>query len=136
MIRKIDHIGIAVERIDEQIPFYRDVLGLSYEGTEVLADRGLKVAFFRIGEVSLELLEPVDDRSAVASFIRKKGPGIHHIAFRSDDIHQDIEKVRSSGLRMIDDEPKPGAHGSRVAFIHPKTTFRVLMELVSRAEDG
>lgn len=129
MLKKINHIGIAVQSLDEAIPFYRDNLGMSFMGTEEVPDQKVKVAFFQVGESKIELLEPTADDSPVARSLEKNGPGIHHIAYEVEDIEAAIAKLVSEGARMIDSVPRKGAHGARIAFIHPKTSGGVLTEL-------
>ncbi len=129
MIRAIDHIGIAVQDLEKQTAFYRDVLGLEFEGFEDLPDRGLKIAVFKIGEVRIELLQPTVPDNTVAKFIEKSGEGIHHLAFAVDDTAEEIERLTAAGVQVIDAQPRLGAGGAKVAFLHPKSTFRVLIEL-------
>ncbi|HMA62112.1 MAG TPA: methylmalonyl-CoA epimerase [bacterium] len=129
MISKINHIGIAVKSLDEQIPFYRDILKLKLEGTEEVPDQKVKVAMFQVGEVRIELLEPTSEKSPIARFIDKKGEGMHHIAYESDDIEKEIEQAADQGIQMIDKEPRDGAHNTKIAFMHPKSTGKVLTEI-------
>ncbi len=129
MIRKIDHVGIAVQDLEKQTAFYRDVLGLEFEGFEDLPERGLRVAVFRVGDVHIELLQPTTPDSTMAKFIEKSGEGIHHLAFAVDDATSELERLTGAGVQTIDAQPRPGAGGAKVAFLHPKSTFRVLMEL-------
>ena len=129
MLQKINHIGIAVTSIDEALPFYRDNLGMSFQGIEEVAEQKVKVAMLRIGEAKIELLEPTDPESPVARFIEKNGPGVHHLAYEVDDIEQAIARLEQEGVRMIDRTPRNGAHGTRIAFIHPKSSVGVLTEL-------
>jgi methylmalonyl-CoA/ethylmalonyl-CoA epimerase len=128
-IRGISHIGIAVKSIEEQVPFYRDVLGAAYEGTEEVPDQKVRVAFFQAGNTRLELLEPTDPSSPIARFMEKRGEGIHHVAYHVDDVAGKIEQLKRAGIRMIDETPRPGAHHTRIAFIHPSSTHGVLTEL-------
>jgi len=128
-IRKISHIGIAVRDLDQQVAFYRDVLGLTFEGTEVIEDQRVKVAIFRVGEAAIELLEPTSPDSPVARHLDKKGEGIHHLAYDVEDIQQTLDNLKHRGARLIDQSPRKGAHGKSIAFIHPKSTFGVLTEL-------
>ncbi len=128
MTRKINHIGIAVNSIQDFITLYRDVLGLEYSGEEVVEDQKVKVAFFDIGESRIELLEPTAPDSPVAKFIEKRGEGMHHISVSSDDIEKDLKEMKEKGIRLIDEVPRNGAHGTKIAFIHPKET-KVLLEL-------
>ncbi len=129
MIKKINHIAIAVRSLEEHIPFYRDVLNLEYRGTEVVEDQMVRLAVFRIGEVQIELLEPTGPDSPISAFIDKKGEGMHHISYQVDDIEKQIIELKQKQVRMIDEIPRSGAHGSRIAFLHPKSSARVLTEL-------
>ena len=135
MIEKINHIGIAVSSLEEHIPFYRDVLGLRLLGSEEVAEQKVKVAMFMAGEVKIELLEPTDPESPIAKFIEKKGEGMHHIAYETDDIHKELAGFQDKGLRMIDSTPRSGAHGTKIAFIHPKSSAKVLTEICEVKED-
>jgi methylmalonyl-CoA/ethylmalonyl-CoA epimerase len=129
MMKKINHIGIAVTSLEEALPFYRDNLGMSFQGIEEVAEQKVRVAMLGIGEAKIELLEPTDPESPVARFIEKNGPGIHHLAYEVDDIEQAIARLEQEGVRMIDRTPRNGAHGTRIAFIHPKSSVGVLTEL-------
>lgn len=129
MLTKINHIGIAVNSLDETIPFYRDNLGMAFKGMEEVAEQLVKVAFLEVGESKIELLEPTTHESPVARFLEKNGPGIHHIAYQVENIEAAIAKLESEGARMIDKVPRLGAHGARIAFIHPKSSNGVLTEL-------
>jgi methylmalonyl-CoA/ethylmalonyl-CoA epimerase len=129
MIRKIDHVGIAVRDLEKQTVFYRDVLGLEFEGFEDLPGRGLRIGVFNVGGVHIELLQPTVPDNTIAKFIEKSGEGIHHLAFTVDDAAQELERLGAAGVEAIDAEPRPGAGGVKVAFLHPKSTFRVLLEL-------
>ncbi len=133
-VQAINHIGIAVRSIDTQRPFYEGILGASFEGVEVVPDQKVRVGFFRIGEVRLELLEPTDPTSTIAAFLEKRGEGLHHVAFTVAGIEDRIAELKQAGLRMIDDVPRPGAHHMRIAFLHPKSTFGVLTELCEPAK--
>jgi methylmalonyl-CoA/ethylmalonyl-CoA epimerase len=128
-VKAINHIGIAVRSIDAQRPFYEGTLGAVFEGIEVVPDQKVRVAFFRVNDVRLELLEPTDPTSTIATFLEKRGEGLHHIAYTVDGIEDRIAELKQSGLRMIDDVPRPGAHHMRIAFLHPKSTLGVLTEL-------
>ena len=137
MLEKISHIGIVVRSLGDSIPLYRDVLGLACEGVEEVAGYQVRVAFFRIGESRIELLEPTSSSGMVAEFLERSGPGIHHVAYEVEDIEAAIERCESRGLRMIDRTPRTGAHGARVAFVHPESCQSVVIELVqSRRERG
>ena len=129
MITQINHIGIAVKSLDEHIPFYRDHLALEFLGTEEIADQKVKVAMFKAGEVKIELLEPLSDDSPIAKYIEKKGEGMHHIAYQSDDIDKELAGFKEKNLRMIDEMPRDGAHGTKIAFLHPKSSAKVLTEI-------
>jgi methylmalonyl-CoA/ethylmalonyl-CoA epimerase len=129
MLTKINHIGVAVTCIEEALPYYRDQLGMNYEGEEVVAEQKVKVAFLQIGESRIELLEPTSDESPVAGFLKKNGPGVHHIAYEVDDLDGALQKLEAQGVRLIDKEPRKGAHGTKIAFVHPKASGGVLTEL-------
>ncbi len=129
MIQKIDHLGIAVRSLEETVPFYEKALGLVCEGREEVESQKVRTAFFNVGGVHLELLEPTSEDSPIAKFIESKGEGIHHIAFGTDDIGGQLGRARDSGVRLIHEEPFDGAAGKLVAFLHPKSTHGVLTEL-------
>lgn len=135
MIRKINHVGIAVSSLDEHIPFYRDVLGLTFAGTEEVPGQKVRVAMFQVGEVKIELLEPLSEESPIAKFIEKKGEGIHHLAYETDDIENELEGMKAKEICLIDEEPRHGAHGSRIAFLHPRSSGKVLTELCQSGEE-
>ncbi|MDD3534740.1 MAG: methylmalonyl-CoA epimerase [Candidatus Cloacimonetes bacterium] len=128
MIKHISHIGIAVRDLDEGIAFY-EKLGLVLEGTEEVPSQMVKVAFFPVGDTRIELLAPTSEESPIAKFIEKRGEGIQHIAFAVDDLPQSLIDTEELGIRLIDKEPRPGAHGADIAFLHPKSTGGVLIEL-------
>jgi methylmalonyl-CoA/ethylmalonyl-CoA epimerase len=129
MVTKIDHLGIAVNSLDESIAYYESTLGLTCEGKEEVPSQKVRTAFFACGEVHLELLEPTDPDSPIAKFLEKRGEGIHHIAFRTDDITAQLSKAKESGARLIHEVPFEGAADKLVAFLHPKSTHGVLTEL-------
>lgn len=129
MITQINHIGIAVESIDKHIPFYRDILKLHFERTEEIADQKVRVAMFKVGQVRIELLEPTSPESPIAKFLEKKGEGMHHIAYQSDDVAGQIADLKKQNIEMIDQEARPGAHGTKIAFLHPKSSGKVLTEI-------
>ncbi len=129
MLKKINHIGIAVKSIDASVPFYRDALGMTFEGTEEVAEQKVRVAFFVIGESRIELLEPTSADSPVAKFLEKNGEGVHHLAYEVDDLEQALAAMKAEGVRLIDEVPRKGAHGTSIAFLHPKSTGGVLTEL-------
>ncbi|HHY77134.1 MAG TPA: methylmalonyl-CoA epimerase [Clostridiales bacterium] len=132
MVRKVDHIGVAVSNLEESIKFYEEVLGLKCQGTEVVEEQKVKVAFLPIGDTEIELLEATEPDSPIAKFIEKKGQGVQHIAFRVDDIEKALEEMRSLGIKLIDEKPRYGAGGARIAFLHPKSTNGLLVELCER----
>jgi methylmalonyl-CoA/ethylmalonyl-CoA epimerase len=132
-VQAVNHIGIAVRSIAAQRPFYEGALGAVFEGTEDVPSQKVRVGFFRIGDVRLELLEPTDPTSTVAAFLEKKGEGLHHVAFTVEGIEARIAELKQAGLRMIDETPRPGAHHMRIAFIHPKSSCGVLTELCEPA---
>jgi methylmalonyl-CoA epimerase len=132
MLEKIDHIGIAVRSIDQAKPFFEKVLGLECEGEEVVESQKVKTAFFAVGEVHIELLEPTSDDSPIAKFLENKGEGIHHIAYKTDDIENQLTRAKEGGCRLIHETPITGAGGKQVAFLHPKSTYGVLMEFCSK----
>ena len=129
MLTKINHIGIAVKSLDETIPFYRDQLGMTFMGIEEVAEQKVKVAMLQIGDSKIELLEPTADDSPVAKFLEKNGPGVHHVAYETEEIEAAIAHLQAKGARMIDTVPRNGAHGARIAFVHPKSSNGVLTEL-------
>lgn len=128
-VKSINHIGIAVSSIAEQRAFYEKNLGAVYEGEEIVADQKVKVAFFKVADVRLELLEPTDPSSTVAQFIEKRGQGLHHIAYTVDDVQARIAELTAEGVKMIDSTPRNGAHHTKIAFLHPKSSCGVLTEL-------
>ena len=132
-VKAVNHIGIAVRSIDAQLSFYEGTLGAVFEGCEDVPSQKVRVGFFRIGDVRLELLEPSDPSSTVAAFIEKRGEGLHHVALTVERIEDRIAELKQSGVRMIDDAPRPGAHHMRIAFVHPKSSFGVLTELCEPA---
>ena len=126
---KINHIGIAVKNIETATPFYRDVLGMTPEGTEEVAEQKVRVAFFQVGESRIELLEPTSPDSPVAKFLEKNGEGIHHVAYEVDDLKATLADLQAKEVRLIDQTPRKGAHGASIAFLHPKASGGVLTEL-------
>ncbi|HEX6046109.1 MAG TPA: methylmalonyl-CoA epimerase [Pyrinomonadaceae bacterium] len=127
---KIDHIGIAVKSIEEGLGFWQEALGLTPDSAEEVAEQGLKVCMFPIGDTNVELLEPITSQSPVGKFLEKRGPGLHHIAIEVSDIHGSLAKLKQRGARLIDETPRIGARGSLIAFVHPSSTNGVLLELV------
>ena len=133
-ILKIDHLGIAVNSIEDGKNFWSDVLGLSFEGAETVAEQKVTTAFFPVGESEVELLESTSPDGPVAKYIEKRGQGIQHIAFRVDDIDAALAELKEKGIQLIDQQPRHGAGGARIAFLHPKATGGVLVELCQREE--
>lgn len=133
-VRALNHVGIAVRSIDNHRLFYESALGAVFEGIEEVAEQRVRVAFFRVGDVRLELLEPTGPDSPIASFLEQKGEGLHHVAYTVDRLEDRIAELKQSGLRMIDDVPRDGARRMRIAFVHPKSTHGVLTELCEPAE--
>ncbi|MEH7383084.1 methylmalonyl-CoA epimerase [Bacillus sp. JJ1533] len=136
MINKIDHIGIAVSSIENSLPFYTNVLNLQVEGIEEVESEKVRVAFIKIGESKLELLEPLSPESPIAKFIEKRGEGIHHIALGVSSIEERIQEIKEQGIRMLADEPKFGAGGAKIVFMHPKSTGSILYELCEKPSKG
>jgi methylmalonyl-CoA/ethylmalonyl-CoA epimerase len=131
---KIDHIGIAVKSLAEALKVYEGAIGLKVSGFDEVDEQGVRVAMLTVGESRIELLEPTGPDSPIEKFMAKRGEGIHHIAVRVDDIEQSLERLKASGMRLIDSVPRRGAHNTRVAFIHPSSTHGVLLELVEHGE--
>ncbi|MDK2885585.1 MAG: methylmalonyl-CoA/ethylmalonyl-CoA epimerase [Thermosipho sp. (in: thermotogales)] len=129
-VNKIDHIGIAVKNAKERLKLYENFLGLKVEHIEDLPERGLRVYFINIGETRFELLEPLNENSEISGFLAKKGEGIHHIAVNVRGIEEAVELAKSQGFQPLSEEPKLGAGGTKVLFLHPKTTGGILLELV------
>jgi methylmalonyl-CoA/ethylmalonyl-CoA epimerase len=132
---KIDHIGIATRGIEESLGFWRDALGLEVRHTETVEEQGVRVAMLPVGEPRVELLEPTGPDTPVARFIEKRGPGIHHVAVRVADIRAALARLKAEGARLIDEEPRVGAGGCLVAFVHPAASGGVLLELVQHADE-
>ncbi len=135
MIRKIDHLGIAVKSLDEGLALWGDLLGLQPAGAETVAEQGVRTAFLNVGETRLELLEPTGPDTPVGRFLDKRGPGFHHVCFLVDDIEAAITQLQSRGMRLVDEKPRDGAQGSKVAFLHPGSTGGVLVELKQKSAD-
>jgi methylmalonyl-CoA/ethylmalonyl-CoA epimerase len=128
----IEHIGIAVKNLDEAIKYYEEVLGLKCYAIEEVADQKVKTAFFMVGQTKLELLESTDPEGPVGKFIEKKGEGIHHLAFAMEDVSKSLKDAADKGVRLIDEQPRKGAEGLNIGFLHPKSTFGVLTEFCSK----
>jgi methylmalonyl-CoA/ethylmalonyl-CoA epimerase len=133
MLGAIDHIGIAVEDLDQAVRLYADRLGMPEQHRETVEEQGVEAVLLEIGDGHVELLAPLSPETAVGRFLERHGPGMHHVAYRTDDIDAALEDVRAAGLRLIDEQPRIGIRGSRVAFVHPKATGGVLTELVEPA---
>lgn len=131
-ILKIDHLGIAVNSIHEGKKFWSDVLGLAFEGTETVEAQKVTTAFFPVSESEVELLESTSPDGPVAKYIEKRGPGIQHVAFRVKNIEAALDELKEKGIKLIDEKPRNGAGGARIAFLHPKATGGVLVELCER----
>lgn len=134
MVTKIDHIGIAVNSIEEQLPYYRDAMGLEVERIETVASEGVKVCFIKVGDTHIELLEPISDTSPVKKFLEKNGQGVHHIAYSTKDIVKSVLDVKGKNFQLINETPKVGAGGKLICFMHPKSTFGVLTEICQETE--
>ena len=126
---EVEHIGIAVRELEEAKKIYCDILGLELTGEKTLPERGVKVAFLETGNTKVELLEGLSEDSPVARFVERKGPGIHHLCFEVEDIERVLEELKEAGVRLIDEQARPGAEGKLVAFLHPKSALGVLIEL-------
>jgi methylmalonyl-CoA/ethylmalonyl-CoA epimerase len=131
-VLKIDHLGIAVNSIEEGKQFWQDILGLDFEGVETVAEQKVTTAFFPVGESEVELLESTSPEGAVAKYIEKRGQGIQHVAFRVENIEEALAELKEKGVRLIDETPRIGAGGAKIAFLHPKATHGVLVELCER----
>ena len=129
MIKKIEHIGIAVKNLEQQKKFYTEILGLTCSGIEEVEEQQVRVAMFPVGEVRIELLEPTSDVSPIAKFLAKKGEGIHHVAYLVSDLAGQLKVMEAQNVQLINREAKIGAGGYKIAFLHPKSTFGVLTEL-------
>jgi methylmalonyl-CoA/ethylmalonyl-CoA epimerase len=134
MIRKIQHVGIAVNSLQDAVPFFRDVLGLEHLGTEEMADRGIRAAVFRVGDSRIELLEPTAPDGPVGKFLERNGEGIHHLCFQVDDVAAALSQAAAKGIRLVDGTPRAGICGMRIGFLHPASTFGVLTEFAQ--EEG
>ncbi|MDB5078948.1 MAG: methylmalonyl-CoA epimerase [Chloroflexi bacterium] len=135
-VKKIDHIGIAVKDIESVLSFYQEALGLENLGFEVVEDQGVRVVFLPVGESRFELLEPLNDDSPVAKFIARRGEGIHHICLDVDSVSETLEEMKQRGLQLIDHEPRLGAHHKQIAFVHPKASNGVMIELSQDMEEA
>ena len=134
MFGRIDHIGVAVEDLDEAIALYGERLGMPLQHRETVEEQGVEAVLLGVGDSHVELLRPLGPDTAVGKFLERSGPGLHHVAYGTDDIDSALDAVRGAGLRLIDERPRTGIRGSRVAFLHPKSTGGVLTELVEAPE--
>lgn len=128
----IEHIGIAVNSLEESIPYYEKVLSLKCYAVEEVADQKVRTAFFRVGDTKIELLESTDPEGPIGKFIEKKGPGVHHLAFAMDDVGASLKHASDQGVRLIDEVPRKGAEGLQIGFLHPKSTQGVLTEFCGK----
>jgi methylmalonyl-CoA/ethylmalonyl-CoA epimerase len=135
MLSAIDHVGIAVSDIDAALALYGDALGMPLVHRETVTDQGVDAALLDVGDGHIELLAPLGPDTPVGKFLARNGPGLHHVAYRVDDVEAALEAARAAGLRLIDESPRTGIRGSRVAFLHPAATGSVLTEIVQPAED-
>ncbi len=133
MFGRIDHVGVAVEDLDEAIALYSQRLGMAVQHRETVEEQGVEAVLLGVGESHVELLRPLGAETAVGRFLERNGPGLHHVAYGTHDIDAALESARAAGLRLIDERPRPGIRNSRVAFVHPKSTGGVLTELVEAA---
>ena len=133
-VLKIDHLGIAVNSIEEAKKLFHDILGLKFEGTETVQEQKVTTAFFPVGDSEVELLESTAPDGPIAKYLEKRGEGIQHIAFRVDNLSQALAELKDKGIRLIDEKPRQGAGGAKIAFLHPKSTHGVLIELSERED--
>jgi methylmalonyl-CoA/ethylmalonyl-CoA epimerase len=133
-VLKIDHLGIAVNNIGEAKKLFHDILGLKFEGTETVQEQKVTTAFFPVGESEVELLESTAPDGPIAKYLEKRGEGIQHIAFRVDNLEEALAELKDKGIRLIDETPRKGAGGAKIAFLHPKSTHGVLIELSERED--
>jgi methylmalonyl-CoA/ethylmalonyl-CoA epimerase len=134
MLGRIDHVGVAVEDVDAALAVYRDALGLPLAHREVVEEQGVDAALLDVGDGHVELLAPLGPDTPVGKYLERRGPGLHHVAYAVDDVDAELERLRAAGLRLIDEHPRTGIRGSRVAFMHPRATAGVLTEIVQPAE--
>lgn len=131
-ISHIEHIGIAVNKLEEAIPYYENVLGLKCYAVEEVADQKVKTAFFMVGQTKIELLESTDPEGPIGKFIEKKGPGVHHLAFAVESVNESLNELADKGVQLIDKTGRKGAEGLNIGFLHPKSTLGVLTEICSK----
>lgn len=135
MFSRVDHLGIAVPNLEQGIALYRDQFGLPFAGIEEVPSQKVRVAFLQVGESRVELLESTSPDGPIAKFLDSRGPGVHHVAYRVDDVRAAMAEAKAKGLQPLSDEPKPGAHNTLVCFLHPKQTGGVLIELVQAQKE-
>ena len=135
MIKRINHIAIAVNNLEEAAKFYQTVMGLTLSGVEVVSAQKTKVGFFKIGESNIELVQPAEPDSPLVKFLETRGQGIHHICLEVDDVEAEVKTFLEKGATMVDQRPRPGAHNTKVAFVHPKSSGGVLIELCEYPKD-
>ncbi len=133
-ILKVDHIGVAVKSIEETKKLYHDLLGLEHAGSETVAEQKVTTAFFPVGDTELELLESTAEDGPIAKYLEKRGEGVQHVAFRVADIEEALAELKAKGIKLIDETPRRGAGGAKIAFLHPKATYGVLVELCERED--
>jgi methylmalonyl-CoA/ethylmalonyl-CoA epimerase len=136
MLSVIDHVGVAVEDIDSALALYRDALGMPLVHRETVTEQGVQAALLDVGDSHVELLQPLGPETAVGKFLSRRGPGMHHVAYRVDDVEQTLSELAAAGLRLIDERPRRGIRGSRVAFLHPASTGGVLTEIVQPSPES
>jgi methylmalonyl-CoA/ethylmalonyl-CoA epimerase len=134
LVSGIDHIAIAVNSLSDALPFYQELLGLELKGIEEVPEQQVRVAFLQVGPTKIELLEPTSDSSPISKFLEKRGPGLHHIALATEDVSSKLAGLKEAGSKLIDEVPKIGAAGKQIAFVHPKSTSGVLLELCSQGD--
>jgi methylmalonyl-CoA/ethylmalonyl-CoA epimerase len=134
MLSAIDHVGVAVEDLDAALPFYRDVLKLALVHRETVDEQGVHAALLDVGDGHIELVAPLGPETGVARFLARRGPGLHHVAYRVQDVQATLAELSAAGVRLIDERPRTGIRGSRVAFVHPGSTGGVLVEIVQPSE--
>ncbi|MEA2158503.1 MAG: methylmalonyl-CoA/ethylmalonyl-CoA epimerase [Solirubrobacteraceae bacterium] len=135
MLSTIDHVGVAVQDIDAALLLYRDALGMPQVHRETVTEQGVDAVLLDVGDAHVELLQPLGPDTAVGKFLARRGPGLHHVAYRVADVEETLRQLSAAGLRLIDEQPRVGIRGSRVAFLHPASTGGVLTEIVQPAED-
>ena len=134
LVNGIEHIAIAVHKLSDAVPFYNELLGLKLEGIEEVPEQQVRVAFLQLGNTRIELLEPTSQESPISKFLETRGPGLHHIALATDSLPERLSSLKQAGVRLIDETPKTGAEGKQIAFVHPKSTSGVLLELCTEGQ--